>query len=230
MDKNGVVMYHDLLEQLKDFTDEQFGKFTRILIKYDKDGKIPEFDDLQLKLAFQMLKPNMDRNKEKYGITCERRRIAGALGGRQKAINLANASKCYQNLANVANLADNDNDNDNDNDIEKEKDNKEKESIKEKKKSVNDDMQAYLKTLFNRIWEFYPKKTGKEQARKTWIKKFKGLKTKEDINAKAIKIKQLLTAHIDVWSKETGKQGEVGRPTQFIPHFSSWLNDEIPDK
>lgn len=125
-------MYHDLLEQLKDFTDEQFGKFTRILIRYDKDGIIPKFDDLQLKLAFQMLKPNMDRNKEKYEETCEQRRIAGSLGGKQKAINLANASKCYQNLANLPNLADNDIDNDNDN----VKDNdsiKEKESLKEKK-------------------------------------------------------------------------------------------------
>lgn len=64
-------MYYDLLEQLKDFTDEQFGKFTRILIKYDKDGIMPEFEDLQLKVAFQMLKPKMDRNKEHYGVTCE---------------------------------------------------------------------------------------------------------------------------------------------------------------
>lgn len=117
-------MYHDLLEQLKDFTDEQFGKFTRILIRYDKDGIIPEFDDLQLKLAFQMLKPNMDRNKEKYEETCEQRRIAGSLGGKQKAINLANATKCYQNLANLPNLADNDIENDIDikKDIIKEKD------------------------------------------------------------------------------------------------------------
>lgn len=122
-------MYHDLLEQLKDFTDEQFGKFTRILIRYDKDGIIPEFDDLQLKLAFQMLKPNMDRNKEKYEETCEQRRIAGSLGGKQKAINLANATKCYQNLANLPNLADNDIENDIDikKDIIKEKECKEKE-------------------------------------------------------------------------------------------------------
>ena len=133
MAKKGVVMYYDLLEQLKDFSDEQFGKIARVLIKYDMDGIEPNLDDLQLKLAFQMLKPSIDRNREEYEQTCELRRIAGAIGGRKKAENLANlanaskSSKTYQNLANLANLADNDNDNDIDIDI----DNKKK-SIKKK--------------------------------------------------------------------------------------------------
>lgn len=110
--KKGVVMYYDILEQLEDFTDEQFGKITRGIINYDKTGEIPEFDDSSLKVAFKILKPTLDRNKQEYEAICEKRREAGSLGGKQK---VANASKCYQN---VANLADNDNDIEKENDIE----------------------------------------------------------------------------------------------------------------
>ena len=101
--KKGVVMYYDILEQLEDFTDEQFGKITRAIINYDKTGEIP---------AFKILKPTLDRNKQEYEAICAKRREAGSLGGKQK---VANASKCYQNVANLA-------DNDNDNDIDKEND------------------------------------------------------------------------------------------------------------
>lgn len=109
--KKGVVMYYDILDQLEDFTDEQFGKITRAIIKYDKTGQITEFDDLSMKVAFKMLKPILDRNKQEYAEICEKRREAGSLGGKQK---VANASKCYQMLANDSKSTYNDNDNDND--------------------------------------------------------------------------------------------------------------------
>jgi len=107
--KKGVVMYYDILDQLEDFTDEQFGKITRAIIKYDKTGQITEFDDLSMKVAFKMLKPILDRNKQEYAEICEKRREAGSLGGKQK---VANASKCYQMLANDSKSTYNDNDND----------------------------------------------------------------------------------------------------------------------
>lgn len=109
--KKGVVMYYDILDQLEDFTDEQFGKITRAIIKYDKTGQITEFDDLSMKVAFKMLKPILDRNKQEYAEICEKRREAGSLGGKQK---VANASKCYQMLANDSKSTYNDNDKDND--------------------------------------------------------------------------------------------------------------------
>lgn len=109
MAKSSTVLYHEILEQLEDFTDEQFGAVIRAIIEYDKNGILPTFEDKSILIAFKVLKPSIDRNKEKYEEICEKRKIAGSLGGKQKAENLANASKCYQNLAN---LADNDNDND----------------------------------------------------------------------------------------------------------------------
>lgn len=74
MAKKGVVMYYDLLEQLQDFTDEQFGKITRAMIKYDRDGIEPQFNDIQIKLAFNILKPTIDRNKQEYQEKCDKNR------------------------------------------------------------------------------------------------------------------------------------------------------------
>lgn len=74
MAKKGVVMYYDLLEQLKDFTDEQFGKITRAMIKYDRDGIEPQFNDIEIRLAFNILKPTIDRNKQEYKEKCDKNR------------------------------------------------------------------------------------------------------------------------------------------------------------
>ena len=67
-------MYYDLLEQLQDFTDEQFGKITRAMIKYDRDGIEPQFNDIQIRLAFNILKPTIDRNKQEYQEKCDKNR------------------------------------------------------------------------------------------------------------------------------------------------------------
>lgn len=88
----------------------------------------------------------------------------------------------------------------------------------------------YILTLFEKIWAIYPRKVGKEQAKKTWNKKLITLKTQEDILSKAQRISKLLQKHIKAWAEETGKNGNKGRPKQYLPHFSTWLNDEIPDK
>ena len=72
--KKAVVLYYEILEQLEDLTDEQFGKVTRAIINYDKTGKIPEFDDVALKIAFKCVKPTIDRNKQDYQDKCEMQR------------------------------------------------------------------------------------------------------------------------------------------------------------
>lgn len=72
--KEGVVLYYEILEQLEDLTDEQFGKVMRAIIKYDKTGEIADFDDISVKISFKCVKPTIDRNKEKYQSKCEMQR------------------------------------------------------------------------------------------------------------------------------------------------------------
>ena len=74
MAKKGVIMFYDLLEQLEDFTDEQFGIITRAIIKYDRDNVVPEFTDASVKIAFKIIKPILDKNKQEYESKCEKNR------------------------------------------------------------------------------------------------------------------------------------------------------------
>lgn len=92
------------------------------------------------------------------------------------------------------------------------------------------DKNKYILELFEKIWKVYPIKVSKEQAKKTWLKKLNKLNKQEDIYIKAKRIAMLLESHKKSWQTEVDKQGNEGRPKQFIPHFSSWLNNEIPDK
>ena len=112
--KNSLVIYYDILEQLKDFSDEQFGCLLRAVINYDRTGELPTLTN-ELSFAFKFMKPVLDKNKEKYEELCEKRRVSGAKGGKQK---VANATKCYQEQQELASVADNVNDNDNVNVIE----------------------------------------------------------------------------------------------------------------
>ena len=98
--KNSLVIYYDILEQLEDFTDEQFGHLLRAVIKFDMTGQEPKFTG-EMKVAFKCMKPILIKNKENYNEICEKRRIAGSKGGKQK---VANATKCYQTLPNSSKL------------------------------------------------------------------------------------------------------------------------------
>lgn len=96
-------------------------------------------------------------------------------------------------------------------------------------KFEKDQKEKYILELFDKIWVVYPRKVGKEQAKATWTKKFVRLKTQEEVLLKAKRIATLLVAHKKQWANEVNNKGEKGRPKQYIPHFSTWLNDEIPN-
>lgn len=123
---DSLLIYTAYAEKFKKLTDAQFGQLMRCVIEYQATGEAPEIDDTAVALSFDVIKYDLDANNEKYEATVEKRREAGAKGGKQKQANakeekqelanLANASKCKQN---VANQADNDNDNVNDNVIKK---------------------------------------------------------------------------------------------------------------
>ena len=118
MNKKSFVIYCDIRDQLELLTDEQVGVLIRSVVKYASNEEELSSNDGMVKLLFSVIKKQIDRDTEKYKTVCERRREAGSKGGKQKVANakqnlanVANASKCEQNLANVA---DSDNDSDSD--------------------------------------------------------------------------------------------------------------------
>lgn len=114
MKKDSFILYTEQKAIIDKLTDEQAGKLIKAIYEYVATNKMPQLDSI-LDLVMTPFMTALDRNKEKYEETCKRRALAGAKGGKQKVANVANASKCKQNVANVA---DNDNDNDSDNDNE----------------------------------------------------------------------------------------------------------------
>lgn len=118
MNKKSFVIHCDIEDQLDLLTNEQVGTLFRSVVRYASNEEEISSNDGMVKLLFSVIKKQIDRDTEKYKAVCERRREAGSKGGKQKVANakqkvanVANASKCEQNLANVA---DSDNDNDSD--------------------------------------------------------------------------------------------------------------------
>ena len=106
--RKSFVLHKDSLDILPDLTDEQAGKLFKAIHAYQIDDE-SSLDQIT-KMVFLPFKNQFIRDDEKYLETCERRAVAGSKGGKQK---VANASKCKQK---VANLADSDSNSDSDSD------------------------------------------------------------------------------------------------------------------
>jgi hypothetical protein len=65
---------------------------------------------------------------------------------------------------------------------------------------------------FDQFWEAYPRKTGKGEAKKLWLKR----KPSDELTQKIIQAVNT-QKHLEQWVKEKGR---------FIPHPSTWLNRE----
>jgi hypothetical protein len=95
--KKSFLLHIDSLDILDDLTNGQAGVLFKAIKAYQHNDDYPL--DSIVKIAFSPFKNQFVRDDEKYTKTCERRAIAGAKGGKQK---VANASKCKQEVANVA--------------------------------------------------------------------------------------------------------------------------------
>ncbi len=117
--KKSFLLHIDSLEILNDLSDDQAGKLFKAIYSHQIDGEI-SLDQIT-KMVFLPFRNQFERDNEKYVKTCERRAIAGSKGGKQK---VANASKCKQELANVA-----DSNNNNKNKTKNKSDNNNKEIV-----------------------------------------------------------------------------------------------------
>lgn len=97
MKRKSFLIHIDSLDILDDLTREQKGELFDAIKAYQLGEEI-ELSQI-VKIAFSPFKNQFNRDDDKYTKTCKSRAIAGSKGGKQK---VANASKCKQDAANVA--------------------------------------------------------------------------------------------------------------------------------
>ena len=74
--KDGFVIYSSYAEKFEDLTDEQFGRLMRIVCEYEKSGETPRIEDKSIRIAFKVIKYELDANGQKYEEICEKRKKA----------------------------------------------------------------------------------------------------------------------------------------------------------
>jgi len=153
-DKNGFLLYKDLIHSVRKLPKEKAGELFMHILSYVNDEN-PETDDFIIELAFEPVKQHLKRDLKKYKTKIEKKSESGRIGNLKKwhpdiykdyedeLISLEEAEivaknrKSSQCDKNIANIADNDSDNVsvNDNvtvsDILLEKETKEENIIKE---------------------------------------------------------------------------------------------------
>ena len=74
----------------------QAGRLFRALIRYARDGEEPEIEDVMFGVAWDVLRPMLDYDAQRYAEVSEKRRLS-ALRRWEKAQANANASVCMPN-------------------------------------------------------------------------------------------------------------------------------------
>ena len=70
---DSFILYTSYYAIIEGLTDEQLGQLTRALFIYARDGKAIKLEPV-VRMAFSLIKDNIDRNADKYQKKCERNR------------------------------------------------------------------------------------------------------------------------------------------------------------
>ena len=196
-------------EELDLFTNEQLGELFRSLLHYSAYGTDSDSNSFPIKLMYRILRKGIDQNFEKYEEISNKRREAGRKGGiiSQQKQNQASESKDKQNQANESNDKQNQANEANTKTI----------TNTNTKTNTNNSSSAklserVLEDEFQEIWNIYPRKEGRKNALKAYIKARKNGTSKETVlNG--------LNAYI-------GKIKAEKTDLQYIKHGSSWFAQE----
>lgn len=119
--KESFILYTSYKEKFEDLSDEQFGKLIRLMIKNATNEEIGKIEDKQLRLAFKVVKVEMDANAEKYDKACKKKQEAQERRWKKQAEDkkeIEHYRELYKNIDNYSKNSDNDNENENENENE----------------------------------------------------------------------------------------------------------------
>jgi len=235
-EKKSFIVYFDYLESLNLMSDEDAGKLFKAMVIYAKTKEMPVLTPV-LSMAFSFIKPRIDSDSEKWEETRKARAESGSAGGKKKSqsyhanvANLANAtfaskpSKCYQNVANVADMMCYESEvlcheDECNKGTEEEKETHispipesvtGKKEIKAGQKKEPDEDKKKIDEKFDVFWSEYPRKTSKLDSKKA----FERIDPDDELFNKIMAALKRFKFTED-WERESGK---------FIPYPASWLN------
>ena len=207
--RKSFVMYNQYRVQINKMSDEEAGVLLKAIMQYQAGEKLPEMDSVT-DIVFSMKQERLDSDSKKYTETCKKKREAGKKGGRpkkkaeesnknrEKAFGFSEKQKPYD--------TDTVTDTDTDTVTVTDTDNKNNFPLKSpegKKGDKNDEG-------FLAFWQAYPRKCGKADAEKAYLK----LNPSKELQKTILEAVERNKASPG-WNRDNGK---------YIPYPSTWLN------
>ena len=191
-----IPFFLDDLDALEPLCEEERGRLFTALLQYGKTGELAELSGNE-KFLFPMFKGRIDRFYKSYQETCERNKN-NIKKRYTKSTTVYGGSERTRSLPS------------------EEEEEEEEETETESKSEAKSNPNTSRASAFDAFWKAYPKKTGKEAARKSFAR------AKADIGTmlSALEVQK----QSEQWTKNNG---------QFIPNPTTWLNqgrweDELP--
>lgn len=119
--KKSIIIYADCIAILEELTNEQAGRLFKAILSYVNEEPATEIvGDPAVRMAFTVLKNQIDRDSERYAERCEKnRQIAIERERRRKELRAQTNTNVHERAQTNTNVTYNDNDSDNDNESTK---------------------------------------------------------------------------------------------------------------
>ena len=190
-----INLYYSYLDSFEMLGDAEVGRLIKGAITYARDGAEPEFRGNE-RFVWPVLRGQISRDQEAYEAKCAKQRD-------NIAKRWAKDTTVYDGTSGIPSDT-------------KHTKNKDKDKDKDKDNTPKAPKGHAVGADFDLFWKAYPKKVGKEAARKAFAK----VRVPVETLIKAVEGQKRMPQ----WLKEDG---------QFIPHPATWLNqgrwmDEAP--